>query len=276
MKPKPIKSPVRIGSDNPIFLVKLAADLLKVHNQLMPAIDAFTQGVSELKTEAERIKNLPKGEKGDKPKLGIDYWTKQDKDEIVREILAKATPKKGIHYNDGESAEMPDITILSDMVSQILSVKEDEKAIKSEQGPTDEAMKIMMVEQLKNLEVKDFPALERALASYRSQLARPFEGGKQAGKIYGKDTWARGGGSGSTSSGKTVTTQYLLTAVQAGDDVTIDLTQLTNWATFDQLITVTRNNIPQTQTLNFTLSGSTLTILNAVADDVFNATYSYS
>lgn len=259
MKPKPIKSPVQLRSDNPIFLVKLAADLLKVHNQLMPAIDAFSQGVSELKTEANRIQSLPKGERGPKGDKG---------DTVVG--------PPGKDGRDGKDGEMPDITIIADLVRQMLSKQVDEQALKSEQAPTDEAMKIMMVEQLKNLEVKDFPALERALASYRSQLARPFEGGKQAGKIYGKDTWARGGGGGSTSSGKTVTTQYLLTAVQAGDDVTINLTQLTNWATFDQLITVTRNNIPQTEGLNFTIAGSTLTILGAAADEIFNITYSYS
>lgn len=80
------------------------------------------------------------------------------------------------------------------------------------------------------------------------------------------------------TSGVNVTTQYALTAVQSGADVTIDLTQLTNWATFANVVVAYRNNVPQTEgaAYNFTVAGSTLTIFNADAAEVFNMTYAYT
>lgn len=82
---------------------------------------------------------------------------------------------------------------------------------------------------------------------------------------------ASGGGSGTN-----VTTQYQLTAVQAGSDITIDLTQLTNWATFSDLIAVYRNNIMQTEGIDFTFASPTVTIANADAAEIFNVTYAYT
>jgi len=95
------------------------------------------------------------------------------------------------------------------------------------------------------------------------------------GKKYRIEELMHGGG-GSTSSGFAVTSQYQLTAVQSGSDVTIDLSQLTYFSTYEEIITVFRNNIPQTQTLNFTIAGPTLLIYNADASEVFNVTYSYT
>jgi hypothetical protein len=97
-------------------------------------------------------------------------------------------------------------------------------------------------------------------------------------KRYKFEELMRGAGGSTTTGGQSVLTQYLLTAAQAGLNVTIDLTQLANWVTFDQLIAVYRNNIPQTQGVqyNFTLSGSTLTIFSADAGEIFSVTYSYT
>lgn len=86
------------------------------------------------------------------------------------------------------------------------------------------------------------------------------------------------GAGGTTSSGANVTTQYLLTAVQSGGNVTIDLSQLAHFATFGTLLVVYRNNIPQTQgaSYNFTATSSQVTIFNADASEIFNITYSYA
>lgn len=95
-------------------------------------------------------------------------------------------------------------------------------------------------------------------------------------KRYKFEELMRGAGGGTTSGGQSVTTQYLLTAVQAGLNVTIDLTQLSNWATFDSLIAMYRNNVPQTLGIDFSIVGSVVTINGADAGEVFNATYAYS
>lgn len=101
--------------------------------------------------------------------------------------------------------------------------------------------------------------------------------------IFGKTKYKieelmHGAGSGSTTSGKLVTTQYLLTAVQAGSDVTIDISQLVNFATFDSIITLYRNNIPQTEgaSYNFTFANPIITVFGADAGEIFNLTYAYT
>jgi len=78
------------------------------------------------------------------------------------------------------------------------------------------------------------------------------------------------------TTGKDVVTQYSLTVVASGSDITVDLTQLTNWADFSNIVAVYLNNIPQTETINFTVVGSTLTIFNAADTDIVNVTYAFN
>lgn len=84
------------------------------------------------------------------------------------------------------------------------------------------------------------------------------------------------GGGSSTTSGLNVTTQYLLTAVHSGSDVTIAFSQLTNFATFSAIIALYRNNVPQTLGIDFSATASSATIFNADASEIFNLTYSFS
>src|ERR1700743_2881044 len=51
-----------------------------------------------------RIDTL-KGDKGDSPIKGVDYWTPQELDQVVNLVLSKATPRKGIDYTDGEKGD---------------------------------------------------------------------------------------------------------------------------------------------------------------------------
>ena len=241
---------------SPLFLVKLAADLLKVHKDFLAKVDVFINETRTFKEEAERIKSLPKGDRGERGERG-----------------AQGNPgKNGIDGRDGKDGFMPDLALIADMVKTEIP--------KAQEVPV-EMIATLAVKQIEDNDLlkidERFKRLNLDIASYRNQLAMGQKQ-PQAGKIYGKNTWARGGGGGSTTSGKSVLTQYLLTAVQSGSDVTIDLTQLTNWATFDQLIAVYRNNVPQTEgaSYNFTRSGSTLTIFNADAGEIFNVTYSFT
>lgn len=97
------------------------------------------------------------------------------------------------------------------------------------------------------------------------------------GKKYKIEELMHGAGT-TTTSGLNVTTQYLLDATQDGDNVNIDLSQLTNFATFDEIIALYRNNVPQTEgaSYNFTVAGSIVTIFGADASEIFNITYSYT
>lgn len=91
----------------------------------------FTNGVVKVRIEGAEIVTI-KGDKGDKPVKGKDYWTKDDVDLLVKtiapiakpkygkdyftnsererwisEIRERATPRKGVDYRDGVDGETP-------------------------------------------------------------------------------------------------------------------------------------------------------------------------
>ena len=58
--------------------------------------------------EGQRVSQTVKGEKGDKgdsPIKGIDYFTPSEIQEIIQHVLRQATPIKGKHYFDGAKGE---------------------------------------------------------------------------------------------------------------------------------------------------------------------------
>lgn len=265
---------------------KLMIELTRIHNE-------FNQGIIDLKQLATEARNLhmqgvqmvskirqPRdGEDGYTPKKGIDYNDGKD----------GYTPKKGVDYFDGNDGDTPEVdyeAIIARVLTEIRQPEDGKDAILDIEVLTNEV--IENIRKGKKLKKEDIDGYMAEMASYRGQLA---------GKIYGKDTWARGSGTTVSAganvtlvpqadgtvqinasgggSGTNVATQYSLTAVQAGSDVTIDISQLTNFATFDSLIAVYRNNTMQTETLNFTFANPTITILNADAGEVFNCTYAY-
>lgn len=58
---------------------------------------AMKMGLGEM---VDIFKNM-KGEPGYTPKKGVDYLTPEDMEALKTELLAAATPQKGVHYNDG-------------------------------------------------------------------------------------------------------------------------------------------------------------------------------
>jgi hypothetical protein len=70
-----------------------------------------------------------------------------------------------------------------------------------------------------------------------------------------------------------IVTSEALTAVQSGDDVTIDLTQLPN--VFKVILFVTRQGQILTPTNDYSITGTTLTVFNSYFEDVFLVTYTY-
>lgn len=179
-----------------------------------------------------------------KPKDGADGIS-VDEERVIRKILKKIPKAK-----DGESVSVDDV-----------------------------------YEELKKrkLKIEHIDGLRQEVDSYRHQMAM-----KQAGQHGGGDTVRAGTGititrntDGTTTitaagAGTSVTTQYSLTAVQAGSNVTIALSQLTNFATFVGVIAVYRNNIMQTSGVDCTIGATSVTVNNADAGEVFNITYSYT
>jgi hypothetical protein len=61
---------------------------------------------SKIEEVMSRVSQI-KGEKGDTPIKGKDYWTNEDVDSMKMELLKIATPIKGVHYNDGKNGRNP-------------------------------------------------------------------------------------------------------------------------------------------------------------------------
>lgn len=294
------RSPLQLNNMSP-ETKKLAIELrmMKRLNEVYEAIDEHVLKAQEIFEEAnkayarveahaQRITNLPKGEKGDSP-------TKAELRALIQPLIPEPvhgkdgyTPVKGKDYFDGKDGVAPSINaIVATVLSQIKSPKDGKDAVINI-----EEIATRVIEELKDenkFNWKKIPGLENEISSYRNQLA---------GKRYGKETWARGGGTTVSAganitltpqadgtvqiaasgggSGTNVTTQYQVTAVQAGANVTIDLSQLTNFATYQGLVQLQRNNIPQTETLNFTQTPTEITVLEADASEIFNIVYQYA
>lgn len=85
-------------------------------------------------------------------------------------------------------------------------------------------------------------------------------------------------GAGGTSSGSTsnILTQYSLAATQDGSDALVALSQLSHFATLVGVIVAYRNQIPQTNGVTCTISGTQVRFINADAGEVFSITYTYA
>lgn len=198
---------------------------------------------------------VPKKKQVQIPKPRKEFFNDQLKERF--KVRDGYTPQKGVDYfTDAEKMAL---------VKEILE-KVELPEIELPEVTPDFAAKI--VKALRALPEKD------RLEVQDIRNAKSFLFG---GKKYQFSELMHGGG-GTTSGGAAVTTQYLLTAVQAGSDVTIDLTQLLNYATFDSIITLFRNNVPQTEgaSYNFTFANPIITVFGADAGEIFNLTYSYA
>lgn len=163
---------------------RMTTELLRVHKRLLGALEEIPKLISEARTlsrdakdQLSRVYSLPKGEKGDSvrgpqgfqgkegepgytPVKGEDYFTPIDIEEIAQ-IAARYVKQgqDGRDGRDGRDASFNEEHMLREMLKRMRDTK--------------------------TFSWKDIPGLENEIASYRNQLA---------GKQYGKDTWARGGG----------------------------------------------------------------------------------
>lgn len=258
---------------------------------------------TDASTIAESLRQVFKGDKGDTPEKGVDYFT----DKEVSAFLKASTPEKFKDYFTDEEAQAMMGQIYAAILKDLKDGLKDEltpikgqdykdgidglKGEKGEQGERGEqgiagkdadfGILPSIGRMIDDLSKDEKDTLGKKLGAMIdiSQIrnAQSFMISKSKSK-YKLEELMHGGGSSQTTSGLTVVTQYLLTAVQSGADITIDLSQLAHFPTFSMLICLYRNNQPQTEgaSYNFTRVGSIITVFNADAGEIFNLTYSYS
>lgn len=174
---------------------KVVADLSAVKKELQGKLNELNAAILKANSlqPLEGIPGAPgaRGEDGATPQIGIDYLTA----EHVQTIIRAVTPRKGVEFfdgkdgRDGRDGETPvvDHGLIVEKVLGLIPVPEDGKDAVVD---SEEIAKMVLEELKKTLKVEHIPGLKNEIDSYRNQLA---------GKIYGKDTWARGGGDTVTS-----------------------------------------------------------------------------
>ncbi len=253
------------------------------------------------------LKTVFQGEPGYSPKKGEDFFTEEEIEEfrkavsprkfedyftdeeiewvmnqvfesVVKELKAglkeELRPVKGVDYDDGEPGKDAEPVNIKALTGAVLAQIPKSKDVNFDEIINKVAKKLapsmITVEDV----VKELK--EKKLLELRDIKGARLDGKASGGFNMNDQRWHGAGGT--TSGGANVTTQYLLTAVQDGDNVTIDLNQLANFSTFDQLLVLYRNNIPQTvgASYNFTRTGNIVTVFNADASEIYNLTYSYA
>lgn len=186
--------------------------------------------IKSVKTPFKFEYDAAKVKDGKTPVKGQDYFTENDKQDIVRAVLENI-----------EKTETPTLEVTQEFVKDIIKV-------------------MRTLEEKDRIEVQDI------------RNAQSF--------IYNKTKYGvhemMHGGSSSSGTSTNVITQYSLTGVQAGSDVTVALSQLTHFATLTGVVVAYRNQIPQTQGVTCNITATSVTFFGADANEVFSITYVYA
>lgn len=262
MVPSPIKDP---RLKELAFQTRFAAELLKAYNAFMEGVTKVERLVQEAKDTAKlaneqlsRIHQLPRGPQGIQGPRGVP----------------------GPAGKDGYSPSIEEIT---GAVMRLVRIPKDGKDGKD---ADEEKIVKMVVKELKKQKIplkEDFEGMRSEISSYRHQLA---------GKHYGKDTWARGGGDtviagtnvtivpnengqkviSANGGGSSILTETVTATDAGGNNVNIDLTQLSQpWTSIQMVI---RNGVIQNQS-KWSIVGDTLTLTGAVTTNDFQIQYIY-
>ena len=250
---------------------------------------------------ADALRQVFKGDKGDTPEKGVDYFT----DEEVKDIIQRATPVKFKDYfTDAEiEAMMQQIytAILKDLKNglkdELTPVKgrdykdgaDGRDGVDGKDGrdgrdgvdgkDADLAALPSINRMIDDLSKDEKEALAKKLggmidiSQIRNATSFMMKGSKVKYKI---EELMHGGGS-STGGGTSVATQ-VVTAVQVGDDATVNLTQLAN--TFTGIVYISavgRIYTPGSTDPGegYTLVGSTATLYGTSATSQIVVSYTY-
>jgi hypothetical protein len=165
------------------FQTRMNADLLRVHDHFLKTIEEWKGSLEEAKSfareiqaQAERIKSLPKGEKGDSvqgpPGKDVDI------EEVVARVL-RALPE----LKDGKDAD--EEVIVSRVLGSIRTPKDGESPTIDHDQIADTVLEKLT--KGKKLKIEHVDGLRNEVDSYRHQMAM-----KQAGQHGGGDTVAAG------------------------------------------------------------------------------------
>lgn len=205
--------------------------------------------MDKLEETIANVKKMQKGDPAPKPIAGVDYPIPRDgtspkHSEIVADVVKQIRQPK-----DGETPVINEDSIAKKAAKLITLPKPKD----GKDGQTPKLEEIFAYIK-KNLKLEHIPGVKNEIDSYRNQLA---------GKHYGRDTWARGGGSSSSGSGYQAPTSGVVDGVN----------KTFVWATAPNVIVVDQGRGMQKTSSDTTANwtGGTTTIL-AVAPtfDIFS------
>lgn len=178
----PLNTPELQQIKRDVMLAKATTDLLRMHAAFMEKVDHVENLATEVRFHAGRISRLPKGDKGDRGDLGLRGLAGKD-----------AVAKDGKDGRDGKDGKTPDVMTIASQVLKMIRAPQDGKDAIFDKD-TIVAEVLTAIKDKKSLTKAHIYGLEEEMVSVRSL----------AGKQYGKDTWARGGGD-TVSAGTNVT-----------------------------------------------------------------------
>lgn len=248
------RSPVRLDQGlqqirRDAILAKATQELLRMHGHLVEKTAQVERMVAEVRAEAMRIRKLPKGDKGERGERGPQGIPGRSAPTLAEILERIPTPKDGA---DGRDA---DVEAIVGLVMSRLTIPQDGKdaIIDYDKVIAD------LYEKIKSeMDWRKIPGLENEMASYRNQLA---------GKVYGKNTWARGGGSSGGSSGTAVYGE-----VVDGNGTSWTLDNIPSTGT----LRLYANGQRLTVTVDYTLSGANITTVQGWNGGTVIADYSYA
>lgn len=178
---------------------RLGVELFKAMQGLREAMDDVRGLVqeahtisNEARTHLSRVQSLPRGERGERgekgdntPIKGVDYATPQEIQELaeqvrkaIREPKDGKTPVKGVDFATEE-----DYVAIARLAATLIPKPRDGKDAVIRLEDIESAVEGVL--KKRKIKTTEIDGLDSTIRSFSSQLA---------GKIYGKDTWARGGG----------------------------------------------------------------------------------
>lgn len=152
------------------LLAKQQRELAIMHDGVLSSVGKVQTLVDKHTQEVARIKALPRGEKGEKGDRG------------ERGVPGK-DGKDGKDGRDGKDAVINNEEIINATIKRIRQPKDGKDAVIDEEKIAQKAVDLIVEKKL--IKTDSIDGLRNEIDSYRNQLA---------GKHYGKDTWARGGG----------------------------------------------------------------------------------
>lgn len=247
--------------------LELFNELEKLNEYLDEIVTIF--GRADI-NQLEKLKGEP-GIDAYNPQKGVDYWTQEEVDAIKAEILADATPVKGLDYIDGIDGHSPilgkdymtakDIKKIKDEITPKKNIDYfDGKDAVATDGKDGESFTFKdFIESLRNLKGTEAQAFGRAIGALidisHIKNAQSFIFN---GKKYKTEELMRGGGSSSGSS-----TNFATNEVPTGTIDGLNTTfTLANTPTAGS-VSLYQDGLLFTPTTDYSISGATITMVIA-------------